>query len=338
MTDLFDSPAPTKPRIARDGRDRPLVLLPDGSKRVAYSRTTTYIAVLEDRYRLELWQQRMVAIGLADRPDLLVSVAANRNDKEALNDLVRDAKEAARATAGARTGSALHSLAEQHDRGEKVSVPPAYAADLEAYKEATQDLESVLIEQFVVQDKLKVGGTPDRMVRYVDQDGKAGHYIADIKTGSIDFGHLKAAMQFAMYANSQPYDVATQTRFDYPPDLSLTKAILIHLPQGEGRCELHWVDISAGWEAVKVATSVRAMRARRHLLTPFSQPGPPDSTQLAIRSNVDNPDALRLLIRTRSTPDSVRLFYREAVAEGVDGALIVDECKRRVRALEERTC
>lgn len=335
MSDLFDSPAPTKPRIERDGRDRPLVLTPDG-KRVAYSRTTTYIAVLEDRYRLELWQQRMVAIGLADRPDLLVSVAANRNDREALDGLVRDAKEAARATAGARTGSALHSLAEQYDRGEKVTVPPAYAPDLEAYKEATQDLEHVHIEQFVVQDKLKVAGTFDRLVRYVDQDGNAGHYIADIKTGSIDFGQLKAAMQFAMYANSQPYDIASQTRFDYPPDLDRTKAILIHLPQGEGRCELHWVDISAGWEAVKVATSVRHWRARRHLMAPFTQPGPPNSTQLAIRSNVDNPDAIRLLIRTRATPDSVRQFYREAVAEGIDGDLIVDECKRRVKALEER--
>lgn len=333
---LFETPEPDRPRIERDGRDRPLVLLPNGSKRVAYTRATTYIAVLEDRFRLELWQQRMVAIGLADRPDLLVSVAAHRSDREALDDLVRHAKEAARATAGARTGSALHSLTEQHDRGEQVKVPPAYAPDLEAYKDATRDLESVAIEQFCVNDKLRVGGTFDRLVRYVDADGNAGHYIADIKTGSIDFGHLKHAMQFAMYANSIPYDITTHTRFDYPPDLDRTKAILIHLPQGEGRCELHWVDISAGWEAVKVATSVRAWRNRKHLLTPFVESGPPTSTQLAILSNVDDPESIRRLIRTRSTPDRVRQLYRDAVAAGVDGTSIVEECRRRVKALEDK--
>ncbi len=308
----------------------------DGSKRVAYSRCTTYIGCLEDQFRLQLWQQRMVAIGLADRPDLLVSVAANRNDREALDGLVRDAKEAAKATAGARTGSALHSLTEQHDRGEAVKVPPAYAPDIEAYQEATKDLTSVLIEQFCVNDRLKVGGTFDRLVRYVDPDGQAGHYIADIKTGSVDFGHLKHAMQFAMYANSTPYDITTHTRFEYPPDLSLTKAILIHLPQGEGRCDLYWVDISAGWEAVKVATAVRTWRNRKHLLTPFLKPGPPTGTELAIRATLDNLDGVRQLIRTRATPDSVRLLYREAVAAGIDGDLIVGDCKRRVKALKER--
>lgn len=336
-SDLFDEPEPAKPRIERDSRDRPLVLLPDGSKRMAYTRCTTFIGCIEDQYRLHLWKQRLVALGLADRPDLLVSVAAHRDDKEELNRIVEAAKEAAKGSAAARTGTALHALAERHDRGETVSVPPAYAPDIEAYKRETACLTPVLIEQFCVQDKLRVGGTFDRLVRYVDHNGKSAHYIADIKTGGIDFGHLKHAMQFAVYANSVPYDIATHKRFAYPDDLDLTKAILIHLPQGEGRCELHWVDIAAGWDAVQIAKAVRAWRNRRHLLTPFTDAAPPSGTKLALLSNLDNPDQIRLLIRTRATPDSVRLLYREAVAAGIDGDSILDECKRRVAALERNT-
>lgn len=336
MSDLFDSPQRTKPQIERDGKDRPRVMLPDGSKRATYARCTTYVGCLEDQYRLQLWQQRMVAIGLADRPDLLVSVAAHRNDREALDGLVVDAREAAKATAAARTGTALHALAEQHDRGEKVSAPPAYAPDIAAYVEATRDLEPVMIEQFCVNDRLKVAGTFDRLVRYVDPDGNAGHYIADIKTGSIDFGHLKHAMQFAMYANSVPYDIPSHERFAYPDDISLTKAILIHLPQGEGRCDLYWVNISDGWEAVKIATAVRAWRNRKGLVAPFADGGPPTTKQQAVRENVDNVGVIHMLIRAQSTPDGVREVYREAVANGMDGELIIKECKRRVETLESK--
>jgi hypothetical protein len=335
MSDLFDSPQPTKPQIERDGKDRPRVMLPDG-KRATYARCTTYVGCLEDQYRLQLWQQRMVAIGLADRPDLLVSVAAHRNDREALDGLVVHAREAARATAAARTGTALHALAEQHDRGEPVSAPPAYAPDIAAYVEATRHLESVMIEQFCVNDRLKVAGTFDRLVRYVDPDGKAGHYIADIKTGSIDFGHLKHAMQFAMYANSTPYDIPTHERFAYPDDTSLTKAILIHLPQGEGRCDLYWVNISDGWEAVKIATAVRAWRNRKGLVVPFSDGGPPSTKQMAVRENLGNIPVINMIIRAQSTPNGVREVYREAVAGGMDGELIVKECKRRIETLESK--
>lgn len=335
-SDLFVDPPLTKPQIERDGRDRPLVMLPDGSKRVAYSRCTTFVAVLEDQYRLQLWQQRMVALGLADRPDLLMSVAAHRDDRDELDRIVVLAKEAAKAPAAARTGTALHALAEQHDRGETVSVPPAYAPDIEAYKRETECLTPVQIEQFCVQDQLRVGGTFDRLVRWVDADGKAGHYIADIKTGNVDFGHLKFTMQFAVYARSVPYDITTHTRFAYPDDLDLTKAILIHLPQGEGRCRLYWVDIAAGWDAVQVAKAVRAWRNRRHLVAPFDHQGPPTGMQRAVAANVTNLDEIRLLIRTRATADGVRLLYRECVTAGIDGNQILEECKRRVAAIEER--
>lgn len=336
MNDLFDSPEPTRDEVPRDGKGRPLVWLPDGTKQTGYTRCTTFVGCLEDQYAVHLWQQRMVAIGLAERPDLLVSVAAHRNDREQLNELVEAAREAAKANAAARTGTALHSLVEQHDRGERVLCPPAYRPDLAAYIAATADLEPVHIEQFCVNDNLRVGGTPDRLVKY-RVDGK--HYIADVKTGSIDFGHLKFSMQFAMYANSEPYNhhaAEKGLRFGWPDDLDTNKAILIHLPQGEGRCDLYWVNIASGWDAVQIARAVRAWRNKKNLVVPFSEGGPPTMVQSALKNGGVDAGTMRMLIRTALHPDSVRQLYLDARNAGYDVASMVDECKRRIKLLEDK--
>jgi hypothetical protein len=154
----------------------------------------------------------MVALGLADRPDLLLAAAAHRDDKNKLNDICDQAKEAAKASASATTGTALHALTEQHDRGQTLGVLPADAkADLDAYIAATEPFEHLGIEEFVVHDGFKIGGTFDRLVRY---NGEV--YIADLKTGSVDFGIGKIAMQLAVYAHSVRYDPATHLRSSLP--------------------------------------------------------------------------------------------------------------------------
>src|SRR5215831_14489249 len=106
-TDTFD---PIPPAIRRDRWLRPLVVPPGGGKPVPYTRCTTYVSALEDTYNLSRWQQRMVAIGLAERQDLLLAVAAHRDDKAHLNELCEKALEAAKGSAPATTGTALHKL------------------------------------------------------------------------------------------------------------------------------------------------------------------------------------------------------------------------------------
>lgn len=260
---------PVAPELPRDRYGRPLVKPLDGGKPVAYTRCTTFVDCLDDKTALDKWKQRMVALGLAARPDLLLGVGAtNPDDKKALNKFCEDAMEAAKAHAAATTGTALHALTERLDRGQDVGViPDAYKADLDAYAEATKDLKAVHIEQFCVLDTLRIGGTPDRVVSY---NGK--RYIADIKTGSIEYGALKIAMQLAVYARSATYDHATGERGTHGAELD--RGIIIHLPAGEGRAELVWVDLLEGWNAVRVAKDVRAKRALKYgdLCAPFNAP------------------------------------------------------------------
>jgi hypothetical protein len=288
------------PEIRRDRWGRPLVTPPGGGKPVAYTRCTTYVGAIEETYNLSRWQQRMVALGLADRRDLLLAVAAHRDDKTKLNQVCEDALEAAKGHAAATTGTALHAITETHDRGNDVGLLPQDAkADLAAYVAATKALKPVHIEQFMVLDNLKIGGTPDRISRY--SDGK--RYVTDLKTGSLDFGFLKIAAQLAVYARSTPYDVEAGKRME-PHGAELDKGLVIHLPAGSATCTLFWVDLLAGWEVVQLCKRVREKRALPSyaLFTPLETEVP------AARPLADQ-------ITSATTPDAVRTLWRDHATE-----------------------
>ena len=257
----------------------------------------------------------MVAIGLADRPDLLLAAAAHRGDKTQLDQITEQAVEAARAHAAATVGTALHAITQQIDTGQPVGpLPGEYEADIDAYTAATVHLKMLHVEQFVVLDDLKIGGTPDRVVEY---DGH--HYIADVKTGSIEYGAGAIAMQLAVYAHSRLYNPRTGERT--PLDVHQDKAVVIHLPAGTGTCTLHWVNITAGWEAVQHATWVRAWRARKNLIAPADTPAA--ISNLAQAGLIDDPieaqiDAAQTVLDlTRVWAENVRAWTDQHTQQAV---------------------
>lgn len=250
--------------ITRDRYGRPLITPPGGGKPVAYTRCTTFVDALEDKYNLQQWQQRMVITGLVQRPDLLLSAAAHLDDKKKLNDIAKEALEAASAHAKATIGTAIHALTHRLDRGEDIGpVPGDYQRDLDAYVKATAGMRHLEMEVFTVLDELQIGGTPDRIVEF-----EGGRYIADIKTGSIEYGMGKISQQLAVYAHSMLYDHNTGERKALP-GVSGQRGIVIHLPAGTGVCTLHWVNLTAGWEAVQTSKWVRDWRKRKDLSTPI---------------------------------------------------------------------
>lgn len=268
---------------------RPYVWTEDG-KRLTYTRCTTYVDALDEKYQLSLWQQRMVAVGMSQRKDLLTGIAAIAHElmlpsddvpKEAkakANLLCEAALEAAQGKAGATLGTALHSMTETIDRGGELGVVPTeIQPDLDAYVAATAPLTALHIEQPMVLDALQIGGTPDRLV---ELGGTV--YVADLKTGSIEFSALKIAMQLAVYAHSTLYDPVARKRIATPP-IDQQRAIVIHLPVGKGKCELRWCDIGRAWDAVDVARQVREWRRTKGWLTPVSwdQPLPLPGANLA---------------------------------------------------------
>ena len=249
----------------RDRYGRPLVVPPKGGKPIPYTRTTTVAGSLDDATALIAWKMRMVAAGLTLRPDLALAVSAARDNKLEMDKLVEDSMVAAGATAQATIGTAIHTLTEKHDRGEDLGViPEDYVADIQAYDAATKNFENVFIEQFCVLDKYKIAGTPDRIVRY-----KGELFISDLKTGSISYPS-KIAMQLAVYAHGLPYDPATAVRSQWG-DVNQERGIIVHLPAGSGKCELHFVDIKEGWKGIELAMKVRTFRDKKKtLVTPLT--------------------------------------------------------------------
>lgn len=245
--------------ITRDRYGRPMVVPPKGGKAIPYTRTTTIAGSLDEGSALVAWKLRMAAIGLTNRPDLLLAATVARDDKLALDKLVEDSMEAAGATQAATIGTALHALTEKIDRGEDIGmIPHDYVADIQAYEQATKVFKNIFIEQFCVLDKFKIAGTPDRVVEY---NGEL--YISDLKTGSIAYPH-KIAIQLAIYAHGLPYDPATATRAEWGK-VNQEQGIIVHLPAGKGECTLHFVDIKQGWKGVQLAMKVRSWRDTKKL-------------------------------------------------------------------------
>jgi len=261
VNNVWDDIESAESKVPRDRWQRPMIVPVNGGKAVPYTRVTTFASTVEDMFSLGLWQQRMVALGLAKRPDLLLSVSAHADDKDELNRIVDSAREAAAASAAATTGTALHKLAERYDHGQisLADVPESNRADLQAYATVMAPLTIHGIEQFIVLDGLKVAGTFDRIVEYGGE-----RYVADIKTGSIEYGVGKMAVQLALYSRGWLYEPGKPGRDS--TGVSHNAGIIIHLPAGQGRCDLYWIDLRAGWEAADLCDQVRTWRKRKGLL------------------------------------------------------------------------
>lgn len=219
--------------------------------------------------------------------------AASKEAKDALDKIVEEAAEIAGRNKKARAGTHLHKLAEISDAegidyvrvmhedgtvvfdeetGEDVPVTETDLASIEAYAERMTRLGAKVIESeaVIVNDAMGYAGRLDRIimcrlpeltladgtVRPADQRSK--RYVADIKSGRVDLGAGKIARQLAAYALGDLYDVETGTRSRH--SASRDVALVFHLPQGEGVCRVHAVDLKAGAALLKLSAEVRRAR------------------------------------------------------------------------------
>jgi hypothetical protein len=278
------TPAPVEP--PRDGKGRYLLPIPGSSRidqatgqpipgtleRKPHTRVTNIAKLVRDSYNLEQWGLRMAVKGVGLRADLhMAAAAADIDDKRTLNDIAKQAKDAAAASKGANIGTALHSFTEQVDRGLPVAPPPPYDADVDAYR-ATMAAHGLTvhpwwIERVLYHPELLIAGTTDRLLMAPGWDRPR---IGDLKTGGF-LSYDEIALQLALYAYAPCwYDAATDT-FGFTADTGVDreKAVVIHLPQGTGSCTVYEVDIAAGWEAVQLALAVRDWRRRRDIARPL---------------------------------------------------------------------
>lgn len=267
--------------IQRDWQGRPLIRPVGGGKPQPYTRVSTLAKALDDTYSLNQWRVRMAVVGVATNRHLMQQAAAvaSRFDapvkegKRELDAIANDAMEAAGVGSAAATGTALHDFTEQIDAGRELShVPSEFIAALRCYQTATRGLVAEGSEVFVVNDRLRLAGSLDRLWRL--PDGRV--VVGDLKTGDNEPKYpLGVTTQVAVYADSQRYDPATGARSPLHPDLDPERGLLVHLPirADEPRCDLFMLDLKVGLEAAALATDVRNMRKAKPI-QPFATPEP----------------------------------------------------------------
>lgn len=285
---------------------------PKGSPRTTYSRASSHGEALEDGTALDRYHQRNVIRGLVKDPKLIIAAKhaidlGSPDDKivkDALGYVALDARKAIYEDEKADRGTFVHLLCQLADEAIINGLAPhealqiirdfegaePYVNDVAAYLRLTLPVvRPLLVEQFLITDEIKIAGTTDRVVKWIGPNRSAPDesvnfgdvLIGDIKTGSIEWGIGKFAIQFAVYANACRYDQTTNTRSPIVDptmagvgNVSKQWGILIHVPSGAGTASLHWIDIAAGWRAAcDLAGPVRKWRNdSKKLLTPLPEP------------------------------------------------------------------
>lgn len=230
-------------------------------------------SIAEDKFRLNAWSQRQVAIGIATKPSLIEQIAANVDNDSKLNELCEQAAAEAGAFTGRDRGNVLHKALEQHDAGKRFIPTDLTSTAIRAWEDILELMgwEVVFIERCVIWPDEKIAGRFDRIVK----DKRGVHYIVDFKGGAkvLNYPH-PIACQLALYANA-PYmtgpipeeggetEDVVMLNVDYPIDCGV--GYVVHLPP-DADAQLIELDIAAGMETVRnVIFPTLEWRARKGL-------------------------------------------------------------------------
>jgi hypothetical protein len=282
----------------------------------------------------------MVALGVASDQSLIGRLSElGPDDKEDVNSIVSAARANMRTGLKASLGSYLHHCTQLIDENDEYIAPcdlPSPAewasmqkgfvdlrdddyplelrdADIDAYIAAKRryGMTYSAIEQMRVFDPWKVAGTPDRIGTGTDERFGGHWMIEDLKTGDIDWDNTQReiAMQLAMYARSTAY---TQDggRIDDVPPVYRAKAVVIHLPVMEAKCELHFVDIEKGWDGCVRAQANWEWRSVKGLFTKLDDWEPANH----LERNAMRPSFAEAAMQC-GTKDELRELWTQAFAE-----------------------
>ncbi|HEX5705632.1 MAG TPA: hypothetical protein VFX97_20705 [Pyrinomonadaceae bacterium] len=316
----------------------------------AHTRATTFAKLGANTKAIEAWNERNVIRGLTLRPDLLMlanglEVKRDRND---LNSIAAQAKDAAGSKVAANIGTAYHAFSERIDAGlmSLADVPTEYrhrvdqylcrinGAGLRTRPEWIERTTAVRADQ--VGAPLPVAGTLDRIFQLPD----GSLVIGDLKTGSdLSYGEMEIEVQLALYAHGVNthglFDWNTKTweplrHFDFLPGSVKVRtdiAIVVHLPADGDGCTLYVADIERGWrDAQRLGPLQASLKEKKRFRTlmmadlhgPVSAPGP-TTEPLPYPAPLTADDAWGLakeLISTAQDQLAVSTIYQFAMDSG----------------------
>jgi hypothetical protein len=277
---------------------------------VEWTRATTFAKSVSDTFTLSQWGDRCVLVGATLSPDVLDKARGKdvTRDREELNDLAEELKQAAGSKVAADWGTAVHSWTELCDRNWEIRwqilkerVPIQFRPHVESYLLLLEEHGLVplasLIEFSTGVLQYEVMGTSDNCymtTRHLDVKlpRKTVHLspgefvIGDKKTGKdLSYGWQEICIQLALYAQglngSGRFDWATRTWDSDPlkdyaePGTKVREdvGVILHLPvdpASKRNPAVHGVDLESGWSAAVLCERVRTWRKLKNLAGPVA--------------------------------------------------------------------
>lgn len=255
------------PEVPRDQWERPLIVVPDGSGVIAYTRASKYGKLIRDQRKLIKWDERNIVWGMSRGTHLVarasgVRTLTARPDITVLEDIAEHAKTIAGAHAGAMTGSGMHALYSRRAAGEDLSwLDPTLAHCLDAITDLLDPrIFEVLVTEgdddlgrtFVIHDELRGAGSFDLVVRLLVDltwpDGvtvpRGTILVVDLKTGKITsapYWSTEFSCQQLIYADGVPYRPGTTHLAD--PKVRSAKNVIKVTGQPGAHGRITWGEI-----------------------------------------------------------------------------------------------
>lgn len=240
--------------------------------------------VPDDSSALDKWRRRQTAIGLAMRPELLTELAANVDDKFAIDAICERAMDHAGASSGRNWGSAVHLIIERDISGQTILETPETARVRAQWQQLLADhrLEVVRAEAVIVHPELLIAGRFDQVMRCT-VTGEL--FVMDVKTGASAHEYLHShCVQLHLYAAAPLMATGPQgdvdfevTEFEPMLTVSQSVAMVAHIPQ-DGDPSIIPVDIAAGAECfhsvIRPTWDWRNRKDLRAAWAPASAPAP----------------------------------------------------------------
>jgi len=264
---------PTTRTDYRRSNGAPQVVVNGKSER--YSRPSSFADPLDDKSALTNWRIDRGCIGVArDRALQARWCAIDPDDKGQAKEkekLRQDSISAGRGAEAADIGTALHAMSCRWEREPTFSPPEPYLSSLMAYERAMNELglQSERFEFQIVNVEHRCAGTADRLylltMPLVTPSGsilEAGTYvIGDLKTGAkFEYSMPSYAVQMALYAGGQFYNVVTDEFEDTPP-IDQLWSLIVHMPADKpGECEFLWCDLEVGRFGAYIVDQVKLWR------------------------------------------------------------------------------
>jgi hypothetical protein len=249
-------------------------ILPDaGGKYKEQTSPSTLAKSLVSDFGLGVWRTGQIAWGLAQRPDLVLRLAAvPKDDKDTIRDVVAQAEVVAGTAEGANLGDAIHAILQRVDAGEDpAGMHPYFQPIITNYlaELARCGLRPIpsLIERVVMCMRYGVAGRLDNIYEII----ATGELVIGDKKSEIDPTEREQPIctQLGMYANAELMMNYDTRQYEPMPAVRKDIAAVIHIDRETFEVRVHRFDIERGWASVRLAMEMREWNKAKFLSHPW---------------------------------------------------------------------